>query len=141
MTIRPFEIGDSESVIALWRECGLIVPWNDPQRDIERKMQVQPELFFVGEIEGRSVATLMAGYEGHRGWLNYVAVAPDAQRQGLGRQIVEHAIEKLRERGCPKINLQVRTSNAEVIAFYESLGFQVDDVTSLGMRLISDSGH
>jgi ribosomal protein S18 acetylase RimI-like enzyme len=138
MTIRPFEITDSETVIALWRECGLIVPWNNPQRDIERKMQVQPELFFVGEIKGRIVATLMAGYEGHRGWLNYVAVAPDAQRQGLGRQIVEHAIEKLRERGCPKINLQVRTSNAEVIAFYESLGFQVNDAASLGMRLISD---
>ncbi|HEY0072591.1 MAG TPA: GNAT family acetyltransferase [Abditibacteriaceae bacterium] len=138
MTIRPFEISDSKPVIALWRECGLIVPWNDPQRDIERKMQVQPELFFVGEIEGRIVATLMAGYEGHRGWLNYVAVAPDAHRQGLGRQIVEHAIEQLRKRGCPKINLQVRTSNAEVIAFYESLGFQVDDATSLGMRLISD---
>jgi ribosomal protein S18 acetylase RimI-like enzyme len=138
MNIRPFEMSDSNDVIALWRECGLIVPWNDPQRDIKRKMQVQPELFFIGEIEGRIVATLMAGYEGHRGWLNYVAVAPDAQRQGLGRQIVEHAIEQLRERGCPKINLQVRTSNAAVIAFYESLGFQVDDVTSLGMRLISD---
>lgn len=138
MTIRPFEITDTESVIVLWRECGLVVPWNDPQRDIERKMQMQPELFFVGEIEGHVVATLMAGYEGHRGWLNYVAVAPDAQRQGLGRQIVEHAIEQLRKRGCPKINLQVRTSNAEAIAFYEFLGFQVDDVTSLGMRLISD---
>lgn len=138
MTIRPFEIEDSEAVIALWRECGLIVPWNDPQRDIERKMQVQPELFFVGKSEGHIVATVMAGYEGHRGWLNYVAVAPDSQKQGLGRQIVEHAIEKLRERGCPKINLQVRASNREVIAFYESLSFQIEDVLNLGLRLVRD---
>ena len=138
MTIRPFEIEDSDAIINLWRECVLVVPWNNPQRDIERKMQVQPELFFVGEMDGRIVATVMAGYEGHRGWLNYLAVAPDEQKQGLGRQIVEYAIEKLRERGCPKINLQVRASNKEVIAFYESLGFQVEDTISLGMRLIND---
>ena len=138
MKIRPFEIGDSEAVIALWRACNLVVSWNDPQRDIERKLQVQPELFLVGEIENHIVATVMAGYEGHRGWLNYLAVAPDMQKQGLGRQIVEFAIEKLRQCGCPKINLQVRASNAEVIAFYQSLGFKVEDVLSLGMRLISD---
>ena len=130
--------GDAEEVIALWRACGLVVPWNDPRRDIARKMAVQPELFLVGAIEGRLVATVMAGYEGHRGWLNYLAVAPDCQRRGLGREIVEHAIEKLRALGCPKVNLQVRASNAEVIAFYESLGFKVDDVVSLGMRLIND---
>jgi ribosomal protein S18 acetylase RimI-like enzyme len=136
--IRPFEIGDSEAVIALWRACDLVVPWNDPQRDIERKLLVQPELFLVGEIEERVVATVMAGYDGHRGWLNYLVVAPDRQRQGVGRQIVEAAIEKLRERGCPKINLQIRASNKEVITFYESLGFKVEDVLNLGMRLISD---
>ncbi len=138
MTIRSFKTGDSEAVIELWRACNLVVPWNDPQRDIERKLQVQPELFFVGEIENRIVATVMAGYEGHRGWLNYLAVAPDMQKQGFGRQIVEFAIEKLRERGCPKINLQVRASNVEVIAFYKALGFQVEEVLNLGMRLISD---
>ena len=138
MTIRSFKTGESEAVIELWRVCNLVVPWNDPHRDIERKMQVQPELFFVGEIENRIVATVMAGYEGHRGWLNYLAVAPDMQRQGFGRQIVEFAIEKLRERGCPKINLQVRASNVEVIAFYKALGFQVEEVLNLGMRLISD---
>ena len=138
MKIRSFEEDDTESVIALWRACGLVVPWNDPRRDIARKMQVQAELFLVGESEGRIVATVMAGYEGHRGWLNYVAVAPDCQRRGLGRAIALHAIERLRERGCPKINLQVRAANAEVIAFYESLGFKVDEVVSLGMRLVSD---
>lgn len=138
MTIRPFKEDDSEAVIALWAACGLIVPWNDPQRDIERKLQVQPELFFVGEIENRIVATVMAGYEGHRGWLNYLAVAPERQKQGWGRQIVTYAIEKLRERGCPKVNLQVRASNAEVIAFYQSIGFKIEDVLNLGMRLISD---
>ena len=138
MTIRPFEIGDNDAIINLWRECGLLVPWNHPQRDIDRKMQVQPELFLVGEADGNLVASVMAGYEGHRGWLNYLAVAPQMQKQGFGRQIVEYAIEKLRERGCPKINLQVRATNQEVIAFYESLGFQVEDIISLGLRLVSD---
>lgn len=138
MTILPFEPSDTEAVITLWRACGLVVPWNDPHRDIERKLQVQPELFLVGESQGRLVATVMAGYEGHRGWLNYLAVSPEEQRQGLGRQIVEYAIEKLRERGCPKINLQVRASNGQVIAFYERLGFKVEEVLNMGMRLHSD---
>ena len=138
MTIRPFESGDEEAVISLWSACSLVVPWNNPQRDIERKLQVQPELFLVGEQKGCIIATIMAGYEGHRGWLNYVAIAPDLQGQGFGRQIVEYAIEELRLRGCPKINLQVRASNKEVIAFYQSLGFQVEEVVNLGMRLIKD---
>ena len=77
----------------------------------------------------------MAGYDGHRGWLNYVAVAPEAQEQGFGREIVEAAIAALRARGCPKINLQVRASNAAVMAFYQQLGFIIDDVVSMGKRL------
>jgi ribosomal protein S18 acetylase RimI-like enzyme len=135
MQIRPFLADDEAQVVDLWQRCGLVVPWNDPHQDIARKMDVQPELFLVGVRDGEVIATVMAGYDGHRGWLNYVAVAPEQQGQGLGRAIVGAAIAALRERGCAKINLQVRTSNAAVIAFYRQLGFSIDDVIGMGKRL------
>lgn len=124
-------------MIDLWHRCNLVVPWNDPRHDIWLKMQVQPELFVVGLVDAQVIASVMAGYDGHRGWLNYVAVSPDYQQQGIGRQMVDHATEALRALGCPKINLQVRASNAGVIAFYQRLGFALDDVVSLGKRLKS----
>lgn len=113
-------------------------PWNDPHKDIERKLKVRSDLFFVGEVDGRVVATVMAGYEGHRGWLNYLAVEPGHQRHGLARQLVAHAEQLLRDAGCPKINLQIRTGNAGVIEFYRRLGYSVDDVVSMGKRLEQD---
>lgn len=115
-----------------------MVPQNDPAADIARKMRVNPEWFLVGEVEGTVVASCMAGYEGHRGWINYLAVHPDHRRMGLARQMMEHAEELLRAAGCPKINLQVRKTNAAVIAFYEALGFGVEEVVSLGKRLKHD---
>ncbi|HSJ03706.1 MAG TPA: GNAT family acetyltransferase [Verrucomicrobium sp.] len=139
MHIRPYESADEGAVVQLWEACGLVHPANDPVRDIQRKLQVNPELFLVGLVDSAVVATVMAGYEGHRGWINYLAVAPSHQKLGLGRQIMEHAEALLRARGCPKINLQVRTTNLAVIAFYEELGFVKDDVVSLGKRLVVDS--
>jgi ribosomal protein S18 acetylase RimI-like enzyme len=138
MNIRPFQPEDEEAVIALWRKCGLVRPWNDPHKDIQRKQAVRPEWFLVGELEGRVVACVMAGYEGHRGWLNYLAVAPEHQRHGLARALVTAAERLLQAAGCPKINLQVRTSNSGVIEFYRRLGYAVDDVVSLGKRLERD---
>jgi ribosomal protein S18 acetylase RimI-like enzyme len=138
MHIRPFELQDEDAVIALWNECDLLRPWNDPRKDIRRKLQVRPDLFLVGVVESRIVATVMAGYEGHRGWLNYLAVAPAEQRQGFARTIVAEAERLLRECGCPKINLQVRTSNAGVIEFYRRIGYAMDDVVSMGKRLEED---
>jgi ribosomal protein S18 acetylase RimI-like enzyme len=135
MVIRPYADGDEAAVVRLWNECKLIAPANDPRADIAAKVQIQPGLFLVGEIDGRVVATVMAGYEGHRGWINYLAVAPDIQRRGIGRQMMIAAETQLRALGCPKINLQVRTANPGVIGFYRHLGFDVDDVTSLGKRL------
>lgn len=132
--IRPFQIEDEVAVIQLWHECCLVVPWNDPQRDIQLKLQMQPELFLVGCIGSQVVASLMAGYEGHRGWLNYLAVSPDYQRRGFGRQMVEEALAKLETIGCPKVSLQIRKSNSQVIEFYKRLGFSVDDVVSMGKR-------
>jgi ribosomal protein S18 acetylase RimI-like enzyme len=134
LSIKPYQEADEPQVINLWHHCNLIVPWNNPHDDIARKVQVQPHLFLVGAFEAQVIATIMAGYEGHRGWLNYLAVSPDYQRQGIGRRMVEEAIMRLQALGCRKVNLQIRTSNTEVITFYERLGFTLDDVISMGKR-------
>jgi ribosomal protein S18 acetylase RimI-like enzyme len=136
--IRPYAPPDENAVLELWDACGLVRPVNDPVRDIQRKLQVQPELFLVAELDARVIGTLMAGYEGHRGWINYLAVAPSMQKSGVGRELMHHAETLLLTLGCPKINLQVRTNNTQVIAFYERLGYAQDDVVSLGKRLIVD---
>ncbi len=136
--IRQFDVRDSEAVIELWKECGLIVPWNHPQRDIERKLKEQPEGFLVAEVEGRIVASVMAGYDGHRGWVNYLAVDPGWQRRGYGRMMMDAVEAYLFDRGAPKVQLQIRESNAEVIAFYEAIGYKNDHVVSFGKRLEED---
>ena len=137
--IRPFSPADTAAVVALWQACGLTRPHNDPRRDIARKLAVQPELFLVGEAQGRLAATAMSGYDGHRGWIYYLAVAPDLQGQGLGRRMVAAVEARLLALGCPKINLQVRADNAAAVGFYTRLGFAADDLRSLGKRLIPDN--
>ncbi|HRX61108.1 MAG TPA: GNAT family acetyltransferase [Candidatus Competibacter sp.] len=137
-TIRPFTEADTSAVVDLWKLCDLTRPWNDPTKDITRKLTVQPELFLLAEQEGRIIGSVMAGYEGHRGWINYLAVHPDYRRAGLGRQLMAAAEKRLLSLGCPKINLQVRTSNAAAIGFYQSIGFAQDEVVSYGKRLIPD---
>ncbi len=140
MLIRAYESADETAVVDLWRRCGLLRPQNDPHADIERKMKVAPELFLVGVVDSEIVATAMAGYEGHRGWINYLAVAPHLQKSGMGRGIMARAEMLLRERGCPKINLQVRAGNTQAIEFYKRIGFAVDEVVSMGKRLVRDDG-
>ena len=135
LAVRPFLPSDEPAVVDLWRQCGLTVPWNDPHEDIAQKMAFQPELFLVGILAGQVVATVMAGYEGHRGWIIYLGVAPHFQRQGIGSRMMLEAEKALRELGCVKINLQVRETNQAVIAFYEQLGFSSDHVIGLGKRL------
>jgi ribosomal protein S18 acetylase RimI-like enzyme len=136
--IRPFQSNDEQAVVALWHRCDLLRPWNDPHKDIARKLRVRADLFLVGVIHNQVVATVMVGYEGHRGWINYLAVAPEHQRRGLARALIVEAERLLREAGCPKINLQVRSSNNAVIEFYRRLGYQIDDVVSMGKRLEQD---
>lgn len=138
MQIREFELTDQTACIALWRVCDLIVPWNDPARDIERKLKVDPDLFLVGIKQNQLIASVMGGYDGHRGWVNYLAVHPEQQRQGYGRQIMNAVEQRIKQKGCAKINLQVRASNQSVINFYQSLGFSDDNVIGLGKRLESD---
>lgn len=141
MNIRPYRAADEEQVIRLWIDCGLVVSHNNPVRDIQRKLRVNPEWFLVGEIDGKVVATCMAGYEGHRGWINYLAVSPSLQRRGLASQMMARAEELLRAAGCPKINLQIRSSNRPVIDFYKNIGFKIDDVVSMGKRLEPDQPY
>jgi ribosomal protein S18 acetylase RimI-like enzyme len=133
--IRRYEKSDEQQVIALWKECSLIVPQNDPQQDIDAKLAYQPELFLVGELDGRIIASIMIGYEGHRGWINYMGVEPRCQRRGYGKKMMEHAVRALEKLGCLKVNLQVRETSKKAIAFYEKLGFTDDGVVSLGKRL------
>ena len=138
LRIRPFAVEDTEAVIALWRDCDLTRPWNDPARDIDRKLALADDLLLVGTVDDRVVGTVMAGYEGHRGWINYLAVEPTERGAGHGRALMAVAELRLRELGCPKINLQVRATNPDAIAFYERIGFTVDDTVSMGKRLFSD---
>jgi len=138
MNIRPYADADQAQVVALWQICELTRPWNDPVKDIARKQQVRPEWFLVGELDGQVIASVMFGYEGHRGWMNYLAVAPQYQSKGYAQALIETGEALLLAAGCPKISLQVRSSNAKVIAFYQSLGYAQDDAISLGKRLISD---
>ncbi len=144
MRIRPYRAADKDAVIALWESCGLVRPQNDPELDIARKLRVGAKWFLVAEAASglgatrRVVGTVMAGYEGHRGWINYLAVEPKSQRGGIGRALMIEAEDLLKAAGCPKINLQVRTGNAAVIGFYERLGFTQDDVLSMGKRVEAD---
>jgi len=135
LEIRPYKEVDEAQVIQIWFDCGLVVPWNDPKMDIKRKLAVQRHLFLVGCTEGNVIATVMAGYEGHRGWINYLAVKPDHQGAGIGNLMMEKAEKLLIAEGCAKINLQVRSANEKVIKFYGKIGFKADDVVSLGKRI------
>ena len=136
--IRPFESADREAVVALWRAAGLARPVNDPYRDINRKVAVDPGGFLVAVLEDRLAGTAMLGYDGHRGWVNYFGVDPAFQRLGVGRRLMEAVVRLAQGRGCPKINLQVRRSNLQAVGFYEALGFREDDVMSMGLRLVDD---
>ncbi len=136
--VRPYRPGDREALVELWSACELTRPWNDPYRDIERKLARDPENLLVVEHDGNLVGSVMVGYEGHRGWVNYLAVNPGHRGQGLGRLLMERAEEILRGLGAAKLNLQVRSSNEAALGFYERLGYKQDEAVSMGKRLEAD---
>lgn len=138
MVIRQFHPADELAVIQLWARCGLVVPQNNPRADVERKLWVSPELFLVGTVDDEIVAAVMGGYDGHRGSINYLAVAPEYQHNGYGRALVEHVEAILRDCGCAKINLCVRATNHAVLAFYQRIGFVVEPVVLMSKRLVTD---
>ena len=136
--IRSYQPEDKEALINLWNRCGLLHPQNNPIQDIERKQSCNPEWLLVGVMDEIIVASVMVGYEGHRGAINYLGIDPDYQRQGLGKKMMEKAEQVLINAGCPKINLCVRNSNRQVLKFYESIGYFDNECISLGKRLEKD---
>ena len=139
--IRAYQPRDEKSLVELWRRCGLLHPLNNPFTDIERKGDWNPEWLLVGVIDGKVVASVMAGYDGHRGNINYLGVDPDYQRQGLGRKMMENAEIVLKAVRCPKINLCVRNVNKQVLKFYEAIGYVDNECVSLGKRLGKDDEY
>jgi len=136
MEIRPYSESDETAVAELWREVFPgAPPWNKPENDIRRKLSVQRELFLVATVGAELVGTAMAGYDGHRGWVYYVAVGPRHRRRGIGRALMRSVEEKLAHLGCAKLNLQVRASNDEVVGFYKKLGYEIEDRISMAKRL------
>jgi ribosomal protein S18 acetylase RimI-like enzyme len=136
LRVRPFLDSDQASVVALWSQVFPDdPPRNEPRAVIDRKLRVQRELFLVGEFVGDLVGTVIAGFDGYRGWVYHLAVHPDFRRRGFGRALMHEAEARLKALGCPKLNLQIRSSNAEVIAFYEQLGYSIEDRASLGKIL------
>jgi ribosomal protein S18 acetylase RimI-like enzyme len=134
--LRPYDDGDEAAVIALWNEVlPDAAPHNDPATTIRKKLAVERDLFFVADIDDTVVGTVMGGYDGHRGWVYAVAVSPAHRRQGIGSALLRRLEEALAARGCLKVNLQVRASNAEVIRFYEMLGYGIEERVSMGKRL------
>jgi ribosomal protein S18 acetylase RimI-like enzyme len=137
MILRTYAEPDREAVIALWHAAGLTRPWNDPGRDIDRATSTWPELFLVAAAEG-VVGTAMAGYDGHRGWVYYLAVEPGRQGEGIGRALLAEAESRLTALGCPKVMLMVRRGNEAAHGFYGGLGYSEDEVATFGKRLIPD---
>ena len=137
--IRPFKLEDKNSVVELWKICRLTRPWNNPEKDIERKLSVQSEMFLVLEIQGSIIGSVMAAYDGHRGVINYLAVHPGFQKKGYGKILMTYVEQELLNKGCPKINLLVRSDNLNVKRFYKGLHYEEqDDVKVFGKRLIPD---
>ena len=134
--IRPYDSKDHAQVVALWSKVFKDdPPWNEPASMIRRKLTVQPELFLVAVIDGQVVGTVMAGFDGVRGWIHHLAVRDSHRRQGIASSLMRAAEKGLEIAGCPKVNLQVRATNSQVIAFYRSLGYELEERASLGKRL------
>ena len=133
--IRCFDERDRRSVVELWERCDLTRPWNDPGSDIDRKVDHADDMFLVAVRDGHVIGTVMAGYDGHRGWINYLAVDPGERGDHLGSRLMDAAERGLRGLGCAKINLQIRSTNIGARSFYERVGYVEDDVISMGKRL------
>jgi ribosomal protein S18 acetylase RimI-like enzyme len=134
--VRPYRAADEAEVVALWTR---VFPdpraWNQPAAYIRRKLAVQAELFLVGTLRGHVVATVLAGFDGVRGWIYHLAVVPEQRRHGFGAAMMAAAEARLGALGCPKINLQIMRTNAEVVRFYERIGYGIEDRISMGKRV------
>ena len=137
LSIRQYVEEDRTQVVALWRDVFSDDPVrNEPNAVIDRKLDVQRELFLVGEVGGRIIATVLGGYDGFRGWIYHLAVDPSYRRLGHGQSLVRAAEDGMRDLGCIKVNLQVRGTNTSVITFYEELGYTVENNVGLGRMIV-----
>jgi ribosomal protein S18 acetylase RimI-like enzyme len=136
--VRSYRPEDREALVSLWSICELTRPWNNPDRDIDRKLARDGDNLLVLEEDGSLVGTVMVGYDGHRGWVNYLGVHPAHRRCGLGRLLMDEAEARLRALGCAKVNLQIRTSNTAASEFYRRIGYSLDEAVSMGKRLEKD---
>ncbi len=135
LAIRPFRETDQENIIKLWEKVFPDAPkHNNPARDTRTIREVQPELFLVALLEEQIVGTAMAGFDGHRGWVYYLGVDPDYQRQGIGTSLMKRIESRLISMGCPKLNLQIQANSTDVQSFYESLGYHAEDRLSMGKK-------
>ena len=135
LSVSPLLPDETEAAVALWEECGLTRPWNDPRADIALALNKPSSTVLAGRIEGRLVATAMTGFDGHRGWVYYLAVARSKQRSGLGGRMMQAAADWLKTRGCPKIHVMIRSENLGAAAFYASLGYEKSDTITMAKRL------
>lgn len=135
LKIEPATSADASAVIALWHACGLTRPWNDPQADFDLALATSTSAILVAREVDAIVASIMTGFDGHRGWVYYLGVDPAQRRHGLGRQMMAAAEGWLRDAGAPKIQLMVRGDNQAATGFYRALGYQLQDVVTIGRRL------
>jgi ribosomal protein S18 acetylase RimI-like enzyme len=133
--IGPATPGDVSATIALWEACGLTRTWNDPRVDFAQAEQSDASTILLAREEGAVAGSVMVGFDGHRGWVYYLAVAEAHRRKGLGRALMEAAEAWLVAREAPKIQLMIRADNAAMRGFYDALGYAASDVTVLGKRL------
>ena len=135
LNIRTGVDSDLEAVAALWERCGLTRPWNDPRRDFSLSLRSASAAVLCG-LEGDSlVASVVVGFDGHRGWVYYLGVDPAKRGRGYGRAMMAAAESWLTETGAPKLQLMVRTDNEAALAFYRRLGYDVQPVATLGKWL------
>lgn len=135
MEISTASKSDMDSVIALWKACELTRPWNDPAADYQMALMTETSDILLARKEDALIASVMVGFDGHRGWVYYLAVAPEHRRDGLGRIMMAEAEKWLKDRAAPKIQLMVRDDNAQAIGFYKALGYETQPVVTIGKRI------
>lgn len=135
MTARDADVRDRDAIVALWQDCGLTRPWNDPATDFIRSIDDAASTILVIEADSTIAGSVMVGVDGHRGWVYYVGVTPAHRGAGHGRSLMNAAADWLRRRGAPKVQLMVRADNAAALGFYAALGLERQNVVTLGRFL------
>jgi ribosomal protein S18 acetylase RimI-like enzyme len=135
INIRDYLKKDRKYVLQLWKECNLTHPWEEPAMDIKRILEVSPDLFLVGVIDDKIIATGMGRCDENRGWVEYLCVTPTFRKKGIARHLLKIIEDRLLKRGCSEVNLLIDTDNATAIEFFQSVGYHTNSVTLMGKHL------